>query len=243
MATSTEYRGWKYFQPYYDGSTSTSVLAAYNAGNEIFKAAYGTTCNRIYFGDSTTGRTLTAGEPIFQLYSTCGGTSGSTSAEPFYVYSALTGTGQVGGRSRFHCYTNVTAGGWINALKSYMEFGTSGKTTGLASSMCVEMVMPNANMGSGGAYYPLEIEYVAGGTSLVTAGSPTGNQAGFIYMAQSGDADGDFDDNGFLFYLNGCTAGSGHLYDTSASAATGDATLKVNIGGTTKYLLLADDAS
>jgi hypothetical protein len=198
---------------------------------------------RILCGDSTTSASYTAGTPPIALYFTNAGTSGSTSAEPFYLKSTLTGTGQVGGRARFHTYTNVTSGDWINALKSYLEFGTSGKTTGLASSFCAEMLMPNANMGSGGAYFPLELEYVAGGSSLVTAGAGTGNHAGFIYMAQSGDADGDFDDNGFLFHLAGCTAGSGHLYDASATAATGDATLKICIGGVTKYLLVADDAS
>ncbi len=198
---------------------------------------------RFVAGSSTDLAGYTAGTPPIALYFTNAGTSGSTNAEPFYLKSEITGAGQVGGRSRFHCYTNVAAGGWINALKSYMEFGSAGKTTGLASSLCAEMVMPNANMGSGGAYFPLEIEYVAGGTSLVTAGSGTGNHAGFIYMAASGDADGDFDDNGFLFHVSGLTDGSGHLYDTTASAATGDATLKICVGGVTKYLLIADDAS
>ncbi len=175
----------------------------------------------------------TAGTPAFTLYATNAGTSGSTSAEPFYVYSALTGAGQVGGRSRFHTYTNVAAGGWVNALKSYMEFGSSGKNTGLASSMCAEMKMPNADTGTGGTYFPLEIEYVAGGTSTTTAGSLSGNHAGFIYMNSSGDADGDFDDNGFFFCVDGLTAGSGHVLSAASQ------TLKVGIGTTTRYLLMS----
>ncbi len=204
---------------------------------------FASTSTMINVGTSSAPVAYTAGTPAFAMYATNDGTSGSTSAEPFYVKSTLTGAAQVGGRARFHCYSNVTGGGWLNALKSYMEFGSSGKVTGLASSFCAEMKMPNADMGSGGAYFPLELEYVAGGTSTVTGGSGTGNHAGFIYMANSGDADGDFDDNGFLFHITGLTAGSGHLYDTTASAATGDETLKICVNGTTKYLLVAADAS
>ncbi len=197
---------------------------------------------RILAGSSTDLAGYTAGTPPIALYFTNAGTSGSTNAEPFYLKSEIAGAGQVGGRARFHCYTNVAAGGWINALKSYMEFGSSGTTTGLASSMCVEMVMPNANMGSGGAYFPLEIEYVAGGTSLVTAGSTTGNHAGFIYMAASGDTDGDFDDNGFFMDVSGLTAGTGHLLQASTTEANYAYSLRCNIGGTAMYLMLASAA-
>lgn len=206
---------------------------------ELFKLD-STHCARILAGDSTTALPYTAGTPPIAMYFTNAGTT-STNAEPFYIKSIMTGANGYGGRCRFHAYKNVTGGTNFMALKAHAEFGSSGRISGLATALCAELVMPNANLGSGGAYYTLELEYVAGGTSLVTAGSPTGNQAGFIYMNQSGDADGDFDDNGFLFYLDGCTAGSGHLYDSSASAATGDATLKINIGGATKYILLSDD--
>jgi hypothetical protein len=194
-------------------------------------------------GTSSTPLALTAGSPIVDIYSTCASTSGSTSAEPFYLKSTMTGTGGVGGRARFHLYTNVTLGGWANALKAYAEFGTSGKVTGLASAFCAEMSLPNANMGSGGAYYPLEIEHVSGGTSLVTAGSLSGNHTGFIYMAASGDADGDFDDHGFLFTVTGLTSGSGHLFYANKSVPF-DAYLKIGVGTATYYLgLLAQQAA
>jgi len=62
-------------------------------------------------------------------------------------------------------------------------------------------------------------------------------------MNNTGDEDGDFDDNGVLFDINGLTDGGGHLYDTTAGTATGDATLKIKVNGTVKYLLIADDAS
>ena len=190
-------------------------------------------------GTSSSPTSYTEGTPLVEIYATSSNAT-TTNAEPFYVYSIMTGVGGYGGRSRFHAYTNVALGSNFQALKSYAEFGDSGSCAGLASGFCAEMKMPNATI-AGGNYYVLEAEYVAGGTA--TATSPQGSQAGFLYMAQSGDADGDFDDNGYLFRLDGCTDDSGHLYDTSATTATGDATLKINIGGATKYLLIADDAS
>lgn len=198
-----------------------------------------TTCARMLAGDSTTALAYTAGTPPMALYYTSANTS-ATNAEPIYIKSTMTGANGYGGRCRYHAYTNVRLGSNFMALKAQAEFGSAGSCAGLSAALCAELVMPNVAI-AGGTYYVLELEYVAGGSSLVT--NPQGTQAGFIYMAQSGDADGDFDDNGYLFYLNGCAADSGHLYDTSASAATGDATLKINIGGATKYLLVADDAS
>lgn len=190
-------------------------------------------------GSSGSGTSYTAGTPLVSIYATSSNTT-STNAEPFYLKSVMTGAGGYGGRSTFHAYTNVVLGSNFQALKAYVEYGSSGRCSGLSAALCAELKTPNATI-AGGNYYVAELEYVAGGTSTVT--NPQGSQAGFLYMAQSGDADGDFDDNGYLFRLDGCTAGGGHIYDTTASTATGDATLKINIGGTTKYLLVADDAS
>ena len=219
---------------YASSTTQLSTLAIGSTGNLL---ATKSGVPAWVGGSSASPTSYTAGTPLISIYATSSNTT-STNAEPFYVKSVMTGAGGYGGRSTFHAYTNVVLGSNFQALKAYAEYGSSGRCLGLSAALCAEMKMPNATV-AGGNYYVAELEYVAGGTSLVT--NPQGSQAGFIYMAQSGDANGDFDDNGYLFRLEGCTADSGHLYDTSASAATGDATLKVNIGGTTKYILLSDD--
>ena len=174
-------------------------------------------------------------QTIFNCQASNASTSGSTSVEPIYVKSTMTGAGGVGGRARFHLYTNVTLGGWSNALKAYAEYGTRGSTTGLGSAFCAEIALSEGT--TTGTYAPLESELV------LASGAKTGTATSFLYMAASGDDVATMDDNGFLFELSGVTAGSGDLYDTSASTATGDATLKIRINGTTKYLLIADDAS
>jgi hypothetical protein len=190
-------------------------------------------------GDSTTARTSTySGAKALQVYTTCASTNGSTSFEPVIVKTVMTGAGQVGGRMMVHMETAVALGGWANAMKAYAEFKTGGKVTGLGSALCVEMKLPNESLGAGGHYFPLEIEHVSAGTSLVTAGSLGGNHTGFITMRASGDADGDFDDNGFLFTITGLTAGTGHLFHTDAATGTIAGSLRIGIGTTPYYIPL-----
>ena len=190
-------------------------------------------------GTSGSPKSYAAGAPIVEIYATSSNAT-STNAEPFYLKSVMTGAGGYGGRSTFHAYTNVALQTNFMALKSYAEFGSSGAISGLAAGLCAEMKTPNADLG-GGNFYPLELEYVAGGAS--TASAANAGRVGWMYMNNTGDADGDFDDNGVLFDIEGLTAGNTHLYSTGASTATGDGTLKIKINGVIKYLLFADDAS
>uniref|UniRef100_A0A6M3JX97 Uncharacterized protein n=1 Tax=viral metagenome TaxID=1070528 RepID=A0A6M3JX97_9ZZZZ len=170
-----------------------------------------------------------------QVYTTCASVNASTSFEPFLVYTTMTGAAQVGGRARFFMTANVALGGWSNALKGEVTYGASGRTAGLGSAICAEMTMSAGT--SSGTYAPLEIELNMGAAGV------TGTQTSLIYMSVNDAKATVFDDNGFLFSLNGVTAGSGDLYDTTANAATGDETLKICINGTAKYLLVAADAS
>lgn len=227
--TSAIKRGFRWDEP-------NSTLDLYVAGTEVatFSTTVTTLTTILNIGSSSSPKTYTAGTPAVAWYFTSSNAT-TTNAEPFYVKSTMTGANGYGGRCRFHAYKNVAGGTNFMALKAYTEFGSSGTITGLATAFCAEVLLPNANVG--GSVYALEIEYVAGGTSTTASGR------GWIYCNNTGDADGDFDLYGYLFRLDGLTAGSGKLYDTTANAATGDATLKINIGGTTKYLLIADDAS
>ena len=90
---------------------------------------------------------------------------------PVVMPNTVSTAGTTGGRDLFHVKTNVAMGGWANGVKGYWEAtGTSGRVTGLASGVCAELKTANASLASG-AYYPLEAEYVAGGTSTASTGS------------------------------------------------------------------------
>lgn len=171
------------------------------------------------FGDlSTDTLTLTgqmdigsSGTPItlatyaahgLEVYTTCASTDGSNSVESIYAKSVMTGVGGVGGRARFHTYSNVASGGWINALKGYMEFGASGSTSGLASAICAELVLSAGTSHS--AYAALEGELV------LASGALTGERTSFLYLNTSGDDASTFDTNGYLFHIgDGITAAAG----------------------------------
>jgi len=183
---------------------------------------------RVIAGTSSSPLSLTAGTPHIALYSTNAGTDGSTNAEPIYVKSTLTGIGQVGGRSCFHTYTNVAVGGWVNAIKGKMEFGATGRTTGLASAVCAETILSAGTTGSD--YCALEGELVLG------SGASTGRYTSFIYLNATGAGVSTFDTNGYLFHIgDGITAGSGKFCSTNYQ------TLKCFFtdGSTTRYLVLS----
>ncbi|MBU0791912.1 MAG: hypothetical protein KKC55_15800, partial [Gammaproteobacteria bacterium] len=83
----------------------------------------------------------------------------------------------------------------------------------------------------GGAYYCLDCEMnVPDGCTLMT--TTTTRPVAFINFAAWGDAVGEFDDKGFLFHVDGLTDAAGHLLCGN--------TLRVNIGGSLKYLVMSD---
>jgi len=185
------------------------------------------TCNGLFkMGTSGTPLVLTAGTPTFTLYTTNAGTSGSTSAEPFYVKSVLTGAGQVGGRARFHGYSNVASGGWVNALKAYMEFGASGSASGLGSAFVGELVLSAGT--SSGSYCALEGEIV------LASGALTGTATSFIYLNATGAAASTFDTNGYLFQI-----GTGITPAADKFVSLTSQTVKCLIEANTRYLVFS----
>ena len=154
---------------------------------------------------------------------------------PLVMTNTMTTAAKTGCRALFNVKANVALGSYVNAVKGYMQFtGTSGATTGLASGVCAELLTPNRTLPSG-AYYPLEVQHVAGGTSVVSNGS--GSRVGFIYMQNTTDLDGDFDDNGYLMTVAGLTAGAGHMLSAQSI------TLKAQVGlagaESTRYLVMS----
>jgi hypothetical protein len=153
----------------------------------------------------------------------------SNSVETFVWKTDMKGVGGVGGRGRFRLDTDVVLGGWANALKAEAVFGANGRVTGLGSAFVAELV---ASAGfSAGSYAPLEVELG------MPAGALTGARMSLMSLNVYGAGAGTFDDNGFLFDLNGVTAGAAHVF--ASNSKTGIAmthTLRIKVGDTTLYL-------
>lgn len=186
---------------------------------------------QVTLGTSGSPFSFTYADKVLSVYTTCASTNGSTTANPVYINSIYTGAGQVGRCIEANLETNVAMGVWLNAIKGYTEFtGTSGRTTGLASAVCAEMLLPNATLSSG-VYAPLELEWVgqastntSGGTSVYTT---------LIYANVGGGTATDFDARGYFFSLQGLTG--------ATTAVLYNNTLKCLIGTTKWYLPLSSD--
>lgn len=196
-------------------------------------ALVATGLTKVDIGASGTPLVLTAGTPIFELYSTCASTSGSTSAEPFLVYNTMTGIGGVGGRARFYMTTNVALGGWSNALKAHAVYGASGRTTGLGSAFCGELTLSAGT--TSGTYAALEAELVA------EAGASAGTATSFLYMNASDAATVINSAAGYLFEIgSGVTDTAGGIFEAESNSDSLSMThvLKIRIAGTAYYIPL-----
>lgn len=125
---------------------------------------------------------------------------------------------------------SVVGGGYVNALKGYVDCTTGdGGSTGLVSAVNSEIAMPAQCRG---AYYPLEAEWV-GGASTVFDSPGTGSQSGFLWIAASGTVD-YMDSKGVFFSINGLTAEATGLLSADSQ------TLRVDVNqGTTRYLVMS----
>lgn len=170
------------------------------------------------------------GNKLINMACTCASTNASTSFEPVLFTTTMTGAGQVGGRAKFDLTINAAAGGWSNALKGIVTYGTSGSTTGLGSTVCVEMSL-SAGCTSG-TYAPLEIELV------MPTGAVNGTCTSFMHLQASGAAVTTFDTNGYLFTVTGLTSGSGSLwYDHQGTApANTEEWLRIKTPAGVRYL-------
>lgn len=214
--------------------------------SQTLKCAIGATTRYLMFsqhedglGLGVSGTAMVLGTSLTKravdIYTTSASVNTGTSVRPFYMESTMTGAGGVGGRAEFFMTTNVALGGWSNALKGLVTYGASGRTNGLGSAVCAEIVMSAGC--TQGNYAPLETELVA------DSACATGTATGFIYGNIAGsDATGktSLNTNGYFCILGaGVVDTAGGLFD--ANAKTGIAmthVLKWLIGGTVYYSAL-----
>jgi hypothetical protein len=181
-------------------------------------------------GDMTFSGGVTFTDGITGTF-TSASTDGGTSVEPIAVTSTMTGAGGVGGRARFKLAADGALGGWANAIKGHTVFGASGSVTGLGSAVLAELELSAGT--ASGSYAPLEIELGLATDAL------TGSRASFISLNLYGDDASTFDDNGYLFDLNGVTAGATKMHRTGLSqAVTASANLRIIIDGTNYFIPL-----
>ncbi len=182
-------------------------------------------------GTSAVPLVLTEGTPIIDIYTTCASTSGSTSAQAMVFNTVMTGIAGVGGRALFSMDTNVALGGWSNALKALVTYGTAGRTTGLGSAFCAEIALSAGT--SSGTYAPLESEIV------LATGAVCGTSTSFLFMSANGAAVATWRTNGDLFYIQGMGTASStaNVFHTTGTVSATHG-LRINIDGVDYDILL-----
>jgi len=151
--------------------------------------------------------------------------------------------GKVGRPAYFHAETDVKLGGWFNASKSYMDFGSdgTGEITGMASAHNSEILLPNKSM-AGGAYTAGEFNLnMQTNTDFHNNPAYPVSIASFRVGGVSGAVDKwEADGSACVFNFSGFTAANDELLDTQGGATQTHA-LRCIIDGTPVWLMLASD--
>ena len=163
------------------------------------------------------------------VYTTSPSVDAGVSVQPIYSKCVMAGIGGVGGRACFHMTTNVALGGWSNALKGIVEYGTAGRTTGLGSAICAEMTMSAGT--SSGTYAPIEIELNMGASGV------TGTATSLVHMSVNDAAATTFDTSGYIMSIQGLTVNSGKAFQVNTAEAATHA-LRILVGSTPYYMML-----
>jgi len=179
-------------------------------------------------GDASLSGTVNITSGDVNITTSSASTSGSSSVEPLLVSTTMTGAGGVGGRAKFLTTIDAALGGWSNAVKGEVVYGTSGRTTGLGSAVLAEMTLSAGT--SAGTYAPLELEL------NVPSGASTGTLTSFIYASQQGTSVATMDTNGRFINLVGVTAGAGKMWKTGTTLGTAAGGLRCRIAGTDYWL-------
>ena len=139
-------------------------------------------------------------------------TTGSSNAAASTTTLTLTGVGGVGWASKSDLEANVALGAYANGLYGYLEFGASGRVTGLASGTVGEVVLSAGC--TQGTYAAFEAEIG------MPSGAVTGTNTSFFYLSTYGADKATFDTSGTLFNLAGVTKGTGKFLQDTTTGST-----------------------
>lgn len=145
--------------------------------------------------------------------------------------------GRKGRNAMFQTTALVKMGDWFNAAKSELIFSGDGEVTGMASAHNCEIYLPN-KISTGGSYTALECNYNFQASTALQTSVPQ-CIASFKVGGTSAKIDA-WEDEAMagVFSFQGLTANDASVFALNASA-TIKGTLKIMIGTTAYYLLIA----
>ena len=170
----------------------------------------------------------------YRLESTA--TSGDARGEYLRLY--LSGAG--GGGEALRVFTTVNNVAAANAHGAHisLNFGTSGTVTGQGVAMRATLHMPATALTSNVTMAAVQAEIYSDAATSDPGGSTL---LSYFRAVNGGDATGgaDVDDDAVLFDIQGHTIATGNMVAASTTEANYSHSVKVRIGATLYYLMLA----
>ena len=151
--------------------------------------------------------------------------------------------GRTGRPAYFFANVDAKMGGWFNASKSQLHFGSAGtgEVTELASAFNAELYLPNKTMTSGSySVYEGNLNFQASTIVVSNAAIPCGFMTFNLGGTQAKIDTWEESASACLFNIGGATAANDKFFDTQGGA-THSASIRCIIGGTAYWLMLAAD--
>ena len=192
-------------------------------------------------GSSTHRCTIDTADTKFLEYRwDCGAASGDNRG--IYNRLYLTGAGTGGGESLRSFTTIEAAMGTAHGAHLSLNFGDvgEGSLSGLGVAGRCTLHIPDAADWTGGTLAAVQAEIYSDGA----ASDPDGlTELSFIRVVNDGNAAGiaDVDDDSFLLSIQGGAIGDGNLVEVAADETSYSHNIRIKVGETTLYLMLADD--
>jgi len=165
----------------------------------------------------------------------CKSSASSGDNRLFYLRYELSGGG---GGECIRAFTKLTgASGTVRGAHISLDISSAGSTSGLGVGIDNQIAVFDGAL-TGGTYAVGNFEIYSAGASTDVSGV---TEISFQRFVLGGNTTGaaNVDDNAFLFKITGGTIASGNIVEASTTEANYSHSIRVNVNGTTVYLMCA----
>ena len=158
-----------------------------------------------------------------------------------YLRQYIAGAGGGGEAARIFSTVSDVAAGTVHGAHISLSFGTSGTVTGQGIAGRFTLHMPATALASNVTMAAVEAEIYSDAVTSDPGGSTL---LSYFLVNNGGNTTGgaDVDDDVVLFDIQGHTIGAGNLVEASTTEANYSHSVKVRVGSTLYYMMLASAA-
>ena len=181
--------------------------------------------------------TATADTKWMSFYLENSATSGD--GRGLYLRFYLSGAGGGGEAARIFTTVNDVAAATVHGAHISLSFADTGTVTGQGIAMRATLHLPSVALTSNVTMAAVQAEIYSDGTASDPGGSTI---LSFLRCVNGGHANGiaDVDDDAFLIHYTGGAISSGNVVQTEADETKFSHKIRVNMSGTTMYLMACD---